>query len=210
MLLVMCLVGCRTDTPPAGIKNSDVAEGVLVGGAAGAAVGALSSGASIPVTAAMGGIVGGTIATAIDENRSKTETIINKLHKDHIQVIRIGQDFMLVLPSDVYFYRDSTHLNESMYPAYHDIVKFINYFDVETVKIAGYTDNIGDPVRNLALSRQQAQNISQELQRDGIAPALIYAIGYGDQHPIATNDTPKGRASNRRVQITFRFLTPGS
>ena len=210
IVLVTLVAGCSTSAPPAGIKNSDVAEGVLVGAAAGAAVGALSSGASIPVTTAMGGIVGGAIGSAIEEGRGKHDSLMTKLSKDHVQVIRIGEDYMLVLPSDIYFYRNSTHLNEKLYPAYHDIVQFINQFEVETIKVAGYTDNIGDPVRNLALSRQQAQYVSNELWRDGVTPAMIYAIGYGSAHPIAVNNTPEGRKENRRVQITFRRLTPGS
>ncbi len=209
-MLALLGSGCSTDTAPAGIKNSDVAEGVLVGAAAGAAVGALSSGASIPVTTAMGGIVGGAIGSALQEGKNAHETLLTKLDKDHVQVIRIGEDYMLVLPSDVYFYRDSTHMNEKLYPAYRDIVQYINQFDVETIKVAGYTDNIGDPIRNIALSRQQAQYVSQELWRDGVKPSMMYAIGYGGAHPIATNDTPEGRKANRRIQITFRRLTPGS
>lgn len=211
IVIVALLAGCSSTNPPAGVKPSDVATGVLIGGAAGTAIGALAGGeVSIPVTAAMGGIVGGAVATAIDTNKTTKETVVTQLEKDHVQVIRIGEDYMLVLPSDVYFYPDSTHMNENMYPAYKDIVKFINHFDVETVKVAGYTDNIGNPTRNLALSRQQADYVAKELWRDGLGSTMVYSTGYGGTDPIATNDTDAGRAANRRIQITFRRLMPGS
>jgi len=209
-LSAFLLASCSSTMPPAGVKQSTVADGVLVGGVAGTAVGALAGDVSIPVTAAMGGIIGGAVATAIDEQRTPHETLVDKLHKDHVQVIRIGEDYMLVLPSDVYFYPDATHMNENMYPAYKDIVEFINHYDVETVKVAGYTDNTGVPIRKLALSRQQADYVAKELWRDGLKSTMIYSTGYGGTDPIATNDTKEGQAYNRRVQITFRRLMPGS
>lgn len=204
------LAGCSSQNPPAGIKQSDIATGVLIGGAAGTAVGALAGDVSIPVTAAMGGIVGGAIATAIDESKTPKETIFTRLEKDHIQVIRIGEDYMLVLPSDVYFFPNSTHMNESMYPAYKDITEFMNHYDIETVKVAGYTDNTGNKIRSLALSRQQADYVAKELWRDNLGSTMVYSTGYGCANPIATNDTKSGQAANRRIQITFRRLMPGS
>lgn len=204
------LSGCSTDHPPDDTKNSDVMIGVVAGGAAGAAIGALSSGASVPVTTVMGGIVGGALASAIDASRTPQQNLIVQLQKSQIHVITMGEDYMLVLPSDVYFYSNSTHFNENMYPAIKTLAVFINQFDVETIKIAGYTDNTGDYVRNLALSRQQAQTIAKELSADGLKSTMVYSIGYGSDAPIATNDTNEGRKANRRIQITFRRLTPGS
>jgi outer membrane protein OmpA-like peptidoglycan-associated protein len=208
--LATLLTACSSDVPPSGIQSSDVVTGVVLGGATGAAVGAVAtSGASVPITAAMGGIVGGAIATAIDENLTVNQRLVRKLEQDNIQVIRMGEDYMLVLPSKSYFYPNSTHISEAMYPAFKDMAAYINQFDIETIKVAGYTDNFGDPVRNLALSRQQAQNIADELSHAGIKPTMMYSIGYGEAYPIAYNK-PEGAIENCRVQITFRRLTPQS
>ncbi len=215
LFLIGSVLGCAhmadTDTPPAEVDNSKMATGVLVGGVAGAAVGAVSGGGvAIPVAAAMGGIVGGAVASAMLENESPTDQLISQLARDHVQVIRIGEDYMIVLPSTSYFYPNSSHLNANMYPALKDVAKFINLYDTETIKVAGYTNNSGDEARNVALSRQQAQYIQEELWRDGVRPAFMYAIGYGSQYPIAHNETKEGQLVNNRVQITFRRLTPQS
>lgn len=211
MTMILAFVaGCQTDHPPDGVGNSYGATGVLVGGATGAAVAALSSGISVPIAAVVGGITGGVVGAAMVGLQSKHDMLLYRLNQDHVKIVRVGEDFMLVLPSDSYFYRDSTHLNEAMYPALRDVTTFINHFDIETIKVAGYTDNIGDNTRNLALSRQQAQNVAKELWRDGIKATMIYSIGYGENYPTARNDTQEGRMANRRIQITFRVLTPGS
>lgn len=210
LTFIIFLQGCSADTAPGGIQPGDVAAGVVAGGAVGAMVGAFSSGIDVPVTTAMGGIIGGAIATAIDLNKSANTLLMDKLARDHVQVIRMGEDYMLVLPSHIFFYPNSTHMSERMLPAYHDITAFINLFDVETVKVAGYTNNVGDPIRNVALSRQQAQIVASQLIHAGAKPTMIYSIGYGDAYPIAYNTTAEGRMVNNRVQITFRQLTPKS
>ena len=72
------------------------------------------------------------------------------------------------------------------------------------ILVAGYTDNVGNAQRNLALSIARAQAVRDWLIEVSAIPATQFAIqGYGDTRPIATNDTPAGRARNRRVEITL-------
>ena len=72
------------------------------------------------------------------------------------------------------------------------------------ILVAGYTDNTGKPERNLALSTARAQAVRDWLIKVSGIPATQFAIqGYGDTRPIASNDTPDGRARNRRVEITL-------
>jgi chemotaxis protein MotB len=76
------------------------------------------------------------------------------------------------------------------------------------VGIQGYTDNVppgkNSPfVDNWELSAARAISVLKELQNDGVDPSRMFAAGYGQYHPIATNATEKGRAKNRRVEIRF-------
>lgn len=210
-ILICCIAGCtHIDTPPAEPSSSRAIQGVFAGGVAGAAVGAVSTGVSIPVAAAMGGIVGGTIVMSMTEKKTPEEQLAEKLRRDKVQIIRVGEDYLLVLPSESYFYANSSHFNANMYPALADVAQYINTFDVETVKISGYTNDQGNEYRNLAMSKTQAQIISDALWMEGLRPAYIYSIGYGSQYPIADNSTADGQLTNDRVQITFRRLTPQS
>ncbi len=76
------------------------------------------------------------------------------------------------------------------------------------IGIQGYTDNVppgkNSPfVDNWELSAARAIAVLKELQADGVDPHRMFAAGYGEYHPIATNATEKGREKNRRVEIHF-------
>jgi outer membrane protein OmpA-like peptidoglycan-associated protein len=74
------------------------------------------------------------------------------------------------------------------------------YPNVE-LKIGGYTDNVGDPNSNMSLSDARAKSVMNELVAMGIDASRLTAEGYGEQHPVASNDTEEGRAQNRRIAV---------
>lgn len=77
--------------------------------------------------------------------------------------------------------------------------------------VNGYTDNapIGPALQrqgvtsNDELSQKRADAVMQFLISQGVDPTLISAHGYGEADPVASNDTPAGRAKNRRVELTL-------
>jgi len=70
------------------------------------------------------------------------------------------------------------------------------------IVIAGHTDTTGDPQRNLLLSRARAGAVRDWMQRMGDIPDSCFAVqGFGADQPLSSNDTPEGRAANRRVDI---------
>jgi len=71
--------------------------------------------------------------------------------------------------------------------------------------IDGYTDNTGDSAHNHELSLKRAEAAKLRLIQDGVAGNRITTHGYGEERPVATNDTPKGRAKNRRVEFLVSF-----
>jgi chemotaxis protein MotB len=56
---------------------------------------------------------------------------------------------------------------------------------------------------NLILSQKRADTVMQYIISQGVKPNLISAQGFGDADPVASNDTPEGRAQNRRVELTL-------
>jgi chemotaxis protein MotB len=80
-----------------------------------------------------------------------------------------------------------------------------------TIVVNGYTDNtpIGPELMrrgvtsNLILSQKRADNVMQFMISQGVKPNLVSAQGLGDADPVASNDTPQGRAQNRRVELTL-------
>jgi outer membrane protein OmpA-like peptidoglycan-associated protein len=71
-----------------------------------------------------------------------------------------------------------------------------------TLRIEGHTDSVGPDLYNQYLSQKRAESVKGYLvQHFALPPERIMAEGYGESRPIAPNDTSKGRAQNRRVQV---------
>lgn len=72
------------------------------------------------------------------------------------------------------------------------------------IVVAGYTDSSGDKKPNQLLSLKRAESVRNWMRDTGSVPESCFAVqGYGESRPVATNDTPEGRALNRRVDITL-------
>jgi outer membrane protein OmpA-like peptidoglycan-associated protein len=75
--------------------------------------------------------------------------------------------------------------------------------EIKRVEIQGHTDSSGDDFFNLKLGQERAESVKRALHKRGVAPSRLTAKGYGEQRPIAPNDTPAGRAKNRRVEFVI-------
>ncbi|NJC41746.1 outer membrane protein OmpA-like peptidoglycan-associated protein [Brevundimonas alba] len=69
------------------------------------------------------------------------------------------------------------------------------------LEIQGHTDAVGDAEYNEKLGEARAEAVRRFLSRDGIALNRMATISYGEEAPVAPNETPEGRAQNRRVAI---------
>jgi len=87
------------------------------------------------------------------------------------------------------------------YSALNDVIKVLKANPGMKVEIQGHTDNIGSAEYNLKLSKRRAQAVADYLISHGISASRLTVEGYGFSRPVASNDTPEGRALNRRVQL---------
>ncbi len=71
------------------------------------------------------------------------------------------------------------------------------------VEIGGHTDNVGNPASNMKLSEARANSVMGTLVKLGVDAAMLSAKGYGDTKPVGANDTPEGKAANRRMEFTL-------
>lgn len=78
----------------------------------------------------------------------------------------------------------------------------------KAIRIEGHTDNVqivgalaAKYPTNWELSAARAINVTRYLQSQGIDPAILGAVAYGEYHPVAPNDTEEGKAKNRRIEI---------
>ena len=73
--------------------------------------------------------------------------------------------------------------------------------DVKPMVVEGYTDSVGSDATNQKLSKDRAETVRAYLVSKGVPSEKITAVGKGEANPVASNDTPEGRANNRRVEI---------
>ncbi len=76
------------------------------------------------------------------------------------------------------------------------------------LRIFVYTDSQGAESLNQNLSTQRAQVISNFFRQKGIPPERLFAKGFGEMYPVATNDTAQGRLANRRVEFSVLRAVP--
>jgi len=82
------------------------------------------------------------------------------------------------------------------------VVDFMTHKKSARLEISGHTDNVGNKKANKILSEKRAQTCRDYLIKKGIEASRIVTAGYGDERPIATNDTDAGRQQNRRIEAT--------
>ena len=82
-----------------------------------------------------------------------------------------------------------------------NMVEILKAYPAVELKLGGYTDNVGDPAFNLKLSGDRAKSVMDEMIKMGIAKDRLESEGYGEQFPVASNDTEEGKAQNRRIAV---------
>lgn len=83
----------------------------------------------------------------------------------------------------------------------NNICEILKAFPKIKLKVGGYTDNTGTPAANLKLSKARAEATVKALVDMGIEKSRLEAEGYGQEHPVASNDTEEGRTQNRRIDV---------
>ena len=136
-------------------------------------------------------IVEGPIAVTITENANI---------KDAQAIIDNIKEQPIVLHFDSG--KSSIELNQSQREKYLSMVRALDKVDNVSILVEGHTDNTGEAEGNLVLGKKRADFIKDYLVSNGIAPIRIQTISKGQHEPIASNDTPQGRAQNRRIVIT--------
>ena len=82
-----------------------------------------------------------------------------------------------------------------------DVAAILKAYPKVHVRLGGYTDNVGDKAANVKLSQERAANVERELVKLGVDAMRLDSKGYGEEHPVASNDTEEGRAKNRRISM---------
>ncbi|MDY7221509.1 OmpA family protein [Halalkalibacterium halodurans] len=128
---------------------------------------------------------------------------------DHVELQIDGSEMTLLVPDDVLFDFDEYELKNSSKEILDEIsetlIHSFNKNDFEIV-INGHTDNIGSESYNLDLSVKRAAEVEKHLEdKIDSANVTFTTKGFGSAKPVVSNETEKGQAKNRRVEIVINF-----
>lgn len=105
---------------------------------------------------------------------------------------------------NVYFDTDKSTIKSESSKAIKKVAAMMKLYPGMRIELRGHTDSnnrTGDPNHNLKLSQSRADAVKQTLVKEGIGDNRIIAVGFGESRPVADNDTPEGRAQNRRTEF---------
>ena len=86
-------------------------------------------------------------------------------------------------------------------PLLNAAIRILNENPNVRITVEGHTDALGTDAYNEALAIRRAETVFQYLREGGIDATRMQVIGYGEARPLASNETPEGRAENRRVEL---------
>lgn len=206
LLLVSVLVVAGCAQPP-----SKTQKGAMIGTGVGAAVGA-GLGQAIGgdtkgtlVGAGIGALVGGLAGGGIANYMEKQEMAMNQALAgvEGASVQRNMNTLALTFKSDVMFDTGSAVLKAGAYDELTRVAQVMNQYPETTIQIAGHTDSVGSESSNQILSERRADAVKNALAAQGVNPARMRTLGYGESQPIADNNSDAGRQMNRRVTVTI-------
>lgn len=203
--------GCVTDPYTGERRISKTALGGFFGAGMGAGVAAgiaalagKDAAKAALIGAGSGFLAGAAVGGYMDYQDAKLREF---LQGTGVQVVRVGNEITLSMPSNITFQTDSDVLSQGFLEIMHSVTLVLTEYDKTIIEIMGHTDSTGSEAYNLSLSERRARTVGNHLISKGINPTRVLTAGFGEQYPIATNDTPEGRALNRRVELRLSPIT---
>jgi outer membrane protein OmpA-like peptidoglycan-associated protein len=209
--LAVALAGCTTLDPYTGEeKRSRATTGTVIGAVSGAILGAATADdrrdrkKRALIGAGIGGLAGGAVGGYMDRNEARLR---EQLEGTGVSVTRDGDDIILNMPGDITFDFDSDTLRSDFTDVLNSVALVLKEFDQTVIEIAGHTDSVGAASYNQRLSERRAQSVARELMSNEVGENRMLVVGYGEDAPVASNDTDAGRQQNRRVELTLVPIT---
>jgi len=203
-LFVVTLTSCDA------VKNANNKQkGGAIGAAGGALIGAIIGNnvgkGNSELGAAIGGVLGGAAGVLIGNKMDKQAQRIEE-EIPGAQVERVDHGIVVTFDenSGVYFATNKYDINEASRETLDKLAGIFQEYPDTNILIVGHTDSTGDAGYNMTLSKNRAISVTDYLlYSKGIDKSRLTTHWFGEEQPIADNNTSEGRAKNRRVNIAI-------
>lgn len=175
----------------------------MIGGTAGGVIGGVIGGeentaAGIIIGSAIGGTAGALIGSYMDKQAEEIEEDL-----EDAEVERVGEGILITFDSGLLFDLDSYQLRAETKENLTELSDALKEYDETNIIIEGHTDSQGTDSYNQRLSERRARSVSGYLAKQNVNAGRFTVRGYGEEKPVATNETAAGRQENRRVEVAI-------
>ena len=196
LTMVTASMGCSSWSRSQKGAAYGAATGAVVGGVIGNQAGNTAMGAIFG--AAIGGAAGAYIGNYMDKQAAEMERDL-----EGAKIERVGEGIKITFDSGLLFDVDKAALKTASKQQLADLAVILNKYEDTNILLEGHTDASGSEEHNLNLSRARAQSVANYLEKVNVMPTRFTVMGYGEEQPIADNETADGRAENRRVEVAI-------
>lgn len=205
IFLILGLSGCEAT------KNANNKQkGAVIGATGGAILGAIlgnnvGKGGNGEIGAVIGGVVGGTAGVLIGAKMDKQAQKIEK-EIPGAKVERVDDGIVVTFDenSGVQFDTNKYDITPKSRETLDKLAAVLKEYPDTNVLVVGHTDSVGSDAYNMTLSKNRAYAVTNYFVNEkGLDPSRFTTNWFGETQPIASNDTPEGRAQNRRVNIVI-------
>lgn len=195
-MLLLASFGC------AGLSKKE--KGAIIGATSGGVLGGIigkqagSTAIGAILGAAIGGAAGAYIGNYMDKQAREMERDI-----EGAKVSRVGEGIKITFDSGILFDVNKATLKPQSQENLARLARILQKYDDTNILLEGHTDATGSNEYNLSLSRLRAQSVSNYLASLGVTANRFAIMGYGEDQPVASNETDEGRRLNRRVEVAI-------
>jgi chemotaxis protein MotB len=143
------------------------------------------------------------------------QNLQTEVNSDQVKVEQLQNRLRVTMVDDILFPEGGWELNDRGRSTLSKVAPSLQDLTGKQISVEGYTDNLPvvGPLRerfptNWELSAARSAQVVRFLQDQGVNPGGLAVVGMGQYHPIASNDTPEGRAQNRRIDILIQDANP--
>lgn len=192
--------------------TSKTANGAMIGGGAGAALGAgigalIGGGKGAGIGAAIGGTVGAGTGAVVGHKMDKQKAELERIENAKVEQVTDANNLpalLVTFDSGILFATGKSGLSPASQKALSEFASSLIQNPDTDVTIYGHTDNTGSRAINEKLSLERANSVLMYLTGKGVPASRLHAAGKASDLPVASNDTAEGRSLNRRVEV---FIT---
>ena len=200
-LLAISMVGCNA------VKNANnkqkgavigASGGAVIGGVIGNNVGKGNTVLGAIIGGVVGGVAGGYIGDRMDRQAERIEEEV-----PGAEVTRVGEGINVTFNEGqgVYFDTNKSSVKGTSEETLNKLAGIFKEYPKSIILVEGHTDSAGPDEYNMNLSKQRAQSVTNYLIAQGIDASRFTTKWYGENQPVASNDTSEGKAKNRRVEL---------